>query len=46
MGPDGKADATQDLETWEAMAPFLAGVLDMDFTEQMVEESVTNDYTN
>lgn len=43
-GADGKASAVQDLELWEAMAPFLSGILDVPVKEMGVEDGVTNEF--
>lgn len=41
---DGKASATQDLDQWSKMAPFLANVLDNPDLVDSAQGAVTNDY--
>lgn len=41
---NGGASGQQDLQTWQKMGTFLAGVLDEDITAEDVERSVTNAY--
>lgn len=43
-GVDGAASAYQDLEKWEKMAPFLAGILDMDQADMKESGAVTNQF--
>lgn len=43
-GPTGAASTIQDLATWQRMAPFLAGVLDVPVEDMGVDAAVTNDY--
>lgn len=40
--PDGKASAEQDLEVWNRMAPFLAGILNVSESDMKVDSAVTN----
>ncbi len=42
--PGGAASGEQDLQTWEKMAPFLAGILDVPLEEMGEEEAVTNQF--
>lgn len=44
-GPGGKADATQDLAAWQAMAPFLARILNNPDLVDAANGAVTNDFT-
>ncbi len=41
---DGSASAVQDLDTWEAMAPFLAGILDVSEEDMDEPAAVTNEF--
>ncbi len=43
---DGQATSLQDLELWQAMAPFLARSLDLDQDAMDVEGAVTNEYSS
>ena len=42
---DGRASAHQDIETWDRMAPFLSGILDVPESDMKVSQAVTNDFT-
>lgn len=44
--PDGRASAEQDLGTWQRMAPFLAGVLDVPRSDMNPAGAVTNNYAD
>lgn len=41
---NGEASAEQDLETWQKMAPFLAGILDVPLEQMGVDLAVTNQF--
>lgn len=41
---DGKASATQDLDTWKQMAEFLSEILDQPKLPDLLPQAVTNEY--
>ncbi|WRS29707.1 ABC transporter substrate-binding protein [Actinomycetaceae bacterium MB13-C1-2] len=43
---DGKASAVQDIETWNRMAPFLSGILEVPESAMGIDQAVTNDFAN
>ncbi len=43
-GPGGVITAHQDLDTWNAMAPFLSEVLEVNIVDFDVSQAVTNEY--